>query len=124
MGKIFKVLIIGLLLPLLAFGAETKAKRVRTSTTNFGNNLSSVDTNMQKVADTLDDRVTSTIPSNPSDSCSAGTLAYESGFLNVCVATDTWERVVIATWVAAEYYLKIDATHYLLIDATHKLRIQ
>jgi hypothetical protein len=29
----------------------------------------------------------------------AGTIAWESGFLYVCVATDTWERVEIATWV-------------------------
>lgn len=28
----------------------------------------------------------------------AGTFAYESGFFYVCVATDTWQRVAIATW--------------------------
>jgi len=28
----------------------------------------------------------------------AGTITWESGFLYVCVATDTWQRVAIATW--------------------------
>ncbi len=28
----------------------------------------------------------------------AGQAAYESGFLYVCVATNTWQRVAIATW--------------------------
>lgn len=28
----------------------------------------------------------------------AGSLAYDSGYLYVCVATNTWVRVAIATW--------------------------
>ena len=28
----------------------------------------------------------------------AGTQAYASGFFYVCVATNTWQRVAIATW--------------------------
>lgn len=28
----------------------------------------------------------------------AGTWAYAAGFLYICVATDTWKRVVIAAW--------------------------
>lgn len=37
----------------------------------------------------------------PSTAASTGTLGqirFESGFLYVCVATDTWQRVAIATW--------------------------
>ncbi len=39
-----------------------------------------------------------TKPSAANSAGTAGQLAYESGFLYVCVATNTWERVVIATW--------------------------
>lgn len=28
----------------------------------------------------------------------AGTITWDSGFIYVCVATDTWKRVAIATW--------------------------
>lgn len=28
----------------------------------------------------------------------AGQIAYENGYFYVCVATDTWQRVAIATW--------------------------
>lgn len=39
------------------------------------------------------------VPASASASGVAGSLAYEAGFLYTCVATDTWERVVTATWV-------------------------
>lgn len=28
----------------------------------------------------------------------AGTVTWDSGFIYVCIATDTWKRVAIATW--------------------------
>lgn len=28
----------------------------------------------------------------------AGTVTWDSGFIYLCVATDTWKRVAIATW--------------------------
>ncbi len=28
----------------------------------------------------------------------AGTIAWDSGFLYICISTDTWKRVAIATW--------------------------
>lgn len=28
----------------------------------------------------------------------AGTITWDSGFIYVCTATDTWKRVAIATW--------------------------
>lgn len=39
------------------------------------------------------------VPATATSSGVAGSVAYESGFLYVCVATDVWERVAIATWV-------------------------
>lgn len=36
------------------------------------------------------------VPASDSAPGVAGSLAYESGWLYVCVATDTWERVAIA----------------------------
>ena len=42
---------------------------------------------------------TGAVPASASATGVAGTVAWESGFLYVCVATDTWERVAIATWI-------------------------
>ena len=38
------------------------------------------------------------IPASASAAGNPGELAYESGYLYVCVAQDTWQRVAIATW--------------------------
>ena len=38
-------------------------------------------------------------PTSASDTGTAGEVRIVSGFLYCCVATDTWQRVVIATWV-------------------------
>jgi len=42
--------------------------------------------------------ISSTVPANASDTGTAGMLAYDADYLYVCVATDTWKRVAIATW--------------------------
>ena len=42
--------------------------------------------------------ITSSVPGSAGATGIAGQLAYASGFLYVCVATDTWERVAIASW--------------------------
>jgi hypothetical protein len=38
------------------------------------------------------------VPATAGDTGTAGDYAVASGFLYVCVATNTWERVAIATW--------------------------
>lgn len=43
-------------------------------------------------------RIMSPVPSSASASGTAGQTAYASGFFYVCVATNTWQRVAIATW--------------------------
>ena len=37
-------------------------------------------------------------PSAASDPGTTGTIAWDTGYIYVCTATDTWERVAIATW--------------------------
>jgi hypothetical protein len=38
------------------------------------------------------------VPANAGATGTAGQLAYASGYLYVCVAANTWQRVAIATW--------------------------
>ena len=42
--------------------------------------------------------ITSSVPATATSVGTAGTLAYDSSYLYVCVATNTWKRVAIATW--------------------------
>jgi hypothetical protein len=42
--------------------------------------------------------VVSTPPSSASDNGTAGEIAYDSNYIYVCVATDTWLRAPIASW--------------------------
>lgn len=37
-------------------------------------------------------------PANASDTGTAGTIAWDSNYIYVCTATDTWKRVAISTW--------------------------
>lgn len=37
-------------------------------------------------------------PASAGATGTAGQVAYESGWFYVCVATDTWQRVALATW--------------------------
>ncbi len=37
-------------------------------------------------------------PASASDTGTAGQLAYDSDYLYVCVATDTWKRVALEAW--------------------------
>lgn len=39
-----------------------------------------------------------TTPASAAAAGTAGTVVWDSGFVYVCVATNTWKRVAIATW--------------------------
>lgn len=39
-----------------------------------------------------------TLPATATDAGTAGQIAWDADFIYVCVATDTWKRVAIATW--------------------------
>lgn len=43
-------------------------------------------------------RARSTAPSSASDTGVEGEIAYDSSYVYICTATDTWKRVAIATW--------------------------
>lgn len=38
------------------------------------------------------------VPASATATGTAGQIAFASGTLYVCIATDTWEKVTIATW--------------------------
>jgi len=38
------------------------------------------------------------VPANASDTGTAGDVAWDANFIYICVATNTWKRVAIATW--------------------------
>jgi hypothetical protein len=38
------------------------------------------------------------IPRTPSSNCSAGAWTYDSGYIYVCTATNTWKRATLASW--------------------------
>jgi len=38
-------------------------------------------------------------PSSADDTGTAGTIVRDDDFIYICVATDTWKRIAIATWV-------------------------
>ncbi len=42
--------------------------------------------------------ISDTVPATAGAEGTKGQIAFETGFLYICVATDTWERVAIATW--------------------------
>jgi hypothetical protein len=42
--------------------------------------------------------VSSTVPGTSGASGATGQVAYASGFIYVCVAANTWQRVAIASW--------------------------
>ena len=41
---------------------------------------------------------TAKTPSAANDSGSAGDICWDSGYVYVCVATNTWKRAALATW--------------------------
>ena len=43
-------------------------------------------------------RASASIPASASATGTAGDVAYNSTHVFVCIATDTWKRVAIATW--------------------------
>lgn len=74
--------------------------RTRASGSNsYLVNRMSIDSN--GVVSILDDHMiiqSAKTPSSASDTGTAGTVAWDSNYIYICVATDTWKRVAIATW--------------------------
>ena len=51
-----------------------------------------------QAATTLSGSVPSAVPASATAPGVAGQLRYASGFLYVCVASNVWQRVALATW--------------------------
>ena len=68
--------------------------------------------------------LTNNAPSSPSDICEVLDAAHDTEYLYICVATNTWERVQLATWASECYHLKIDGTYKFNIDGTNYLELQ
>lgn len=43
-------------------------------------------------------RINVPAPTNANDACFAGMIAWDSSYFYVCIATDTWVRVAMASW--------------------------
>ncbi len=43
-------------------------------------------------------RAIGTAPSTSGDSCTAGDIRYASGFIYICIDTDTWKRAELTSW--------------------------
>jgi len=70
-----------------------------TFKTNHTVSALTIDVNQDVTIPAGDFIVTSpTVPSTASSTGVAGTIAWDSGFIYICTATNTWKRVAIATW--------------------------
>ena len=55
-------------------------------------------------------------PSMVSSSGTAGTITYDSNYIYVCIATDTWKRAALSTWAITDVLLLDDGSSKLLLD--------
>jgi len=55
-------------------------------------------TRQATVAQVIGAVIVNQTPASASAAGVAGTIAWDSGFIYVCVATNTWKRVAISTW--------------------------
>lgn len=77
---------------------ETKLAGIETGAdiTDSANVLSALSGQAASVGSLL---VTSPgAPSSASDTGTAGTIAWDTSYMYVCIATDTWKRAAISTW--------------------------
>jgi len=65
------------------------------TTPNLGDNTTKVATTAFVAANAM---LKGTVPATPTSTGVAGTIAYDSDFIYICTATNTWRRVAIATW--------------------------
>jgi len=43
-------------------------------------------------------QLSTSVPASPSSNGVAGTIRYDSSYIYVCVATNTWKRATLSTW--------------------------
>jgi len=75
-----------------------KDLKIRTTTTNFDNILSSADTTLNAALETLDDAITSDTPLIVTVACTPNQTAFDARYFYVCIAINKWRRVELASW--------------------------
>jgi hypothetical protein len=71
--------------------SATETKKITRS--EFFTNTPSIDVN----ADSIRVRTAQT-PATASEAGDQGEIAWDADYIYICIATDTWKRVAIATW--------------------------
>lgn len=65
--------------------------------------------------------VWSSPPINPTDTATAGDIAYDSDYFYVAVATDTWKRTALSTWSVANSFMLLEDGSFLLLESGDKI---
>jgi hypothetical protein len=82
----------------LTFTAGTRIEEFSTDGTLSGDSNSVVPTENAIKAYVDANTFSDSAPTTSSDTCTAGTVAYDSSYIYICVATDTWRRTAVSTW--------------------------
>jgi len=59
---------------------------------------------------------TTPVPGNPDDPGDAGDVAYDTSYLYVCVAGNTWKRAALSTWAGVYDVLLLETGDQLLLE--------
>lgn len=70
---------------------------------------------------TSDGVVWSIAPTNPTDTATAGEIAYDASYFYVAVADNTWKRTALSTWAVTNSYLLIETGDFILLESGDKL---
>lgn len=66
---------------------------------------------------------TAKTPSGASDTGTAGQVCWDSSYVYVCIATDTWKRATLSAFAIAEYLL-LETGDTLLLETGDKLKLE
>lgn len=58
----------------------------------------------------------SNVPNSISSAGTAGTITYDSSYVYVCIATNSWKRVALSAWAVTDVILLDDGASKLLLD--------
>jgi len=58
----------------------------------------------------------STTPSGPSATGTTGTIYWDSDYIYICIATNTWMRAPIATWAAVVEFIKMEDDAFIQLE--------
>ena len=64
------------------------------------------------------------VPSGPTDTGTAGDMAWDSNYEYRCIATNTWRRSPLSTWAEVIEYLLLETGDFLLLENGDKLILE